>query len=102
MAENKNPSIPKNSLSQWAYNAIWLIVISAFALVLLITAAALVAYVFLPCFSECKVDQNSHAAAQIVLTVFTGAVGFLAGLFTPGPNRTLPDKNNEPNIKTNE
>ncbi|MGO8880170.1 MAG: hypothetical protein ACLPVO_00425 [Desulfomonilaceae bacterium] len=58
---------------------IWLIVVYAFAIVLVGSALALVVSVlFLP-------PQGEKASPQLLLTVFTAAAGFLGGLFVPSP-----------------
>ncbi len=54
---------------------LWIIVVVAFAAVLVGAAGALVAFVFL----------HSEAKPDIILSLFTSAVGFLAGLFVPSP-----------------
>src|SRR6266571_5180404 len=58
--------------SQVPTNIIWLVIVMAFAFVLVVAAGALVyGVVFL---------QRTADNVQVVLTVFTSVVGFLAGL----------------------
>ena len=67
-------------------DAIWLIVMITFALVLLVAAGSLVyGVVFL---------QRTADNVQVVLTIFTAVVGFLAGLLSPSPLQTS-NKNNQ-------
>lgn len=58
---------------------IWLIIIVAFAIVLVGSFITLAASVVLP------VSLKSDANPQIILTIFTTVTGFLAGLFTTSP-----------------
>jgi divalent metal cation (Fe/Co/Zn/Cd) transporter len=62
-------------------NAIWLIVIIAFALVMVWAAYVIGAAV------TSKLEQNAIYAAKsdTILTVFTTVVAFLAGLLSPSP-----------------
>jgi hypothetical protein len=87
------PSDHANSmarLSQSSYNSIWVIVVITFSIALILSVSALVYNVFRPCnISGCDKDFIEKSS-QLILTVFTGAVGFLAGLFTPSP---LPPRN---------
>jgi ABC-type uncharacterized transport system permease subunit len=57
---------------------IWLIVVCAFAVVLLGSFATLAVSVFTPV-------AEGGTSGQTILAVFTSVVGFLAGLFTPSP-----------------
>jgi hypothetical protein len=58
-------------------NIIWLLVISAFVLVLLATSGSLIYGVI--------VLQRNADAVQVIVTIFTAAIGFLGGLFSPSP-----------------
>jgi hypothetical protein len=60
-------------------DTLWLIVVSAFSLVLVAGFATLAVGVF-----QTK-PSTPIASAELVLTMFTSAVGFLAGLFVPSP-----------------
>lgn len=62
-------------------DAIWLIVIGAFSLVLV--GAALV--LGLGVFSEISDATKQVTRTDTILTVFTTVVGFLAGLLSPSP-----------------
>ncbi len=55
---------------------LWVIVVVAFAIVLVGSFLTLAMSVFLP---------HTEATLQMMLTVFTSVVGFLGGLFTPSP-----------------
>ncbi len=59
-------------------NYLWLIVISAFAIVLVGTFLTLAISVFV----------GDGTSPELILTLFTSVVGFLAGLFTPSPVST--------------
>jgi len=68
-------------------NAIWLIVMITFALVLVVTAGSLVyGVVFL---------QRTADNVQVILTIFTTVVGFIAGLFSPSPLQTSNQHNQQ-------
>jgi hypothetical protein len=60
-------------------NRVWLIVVATFSIVILVTACGLLYGVF--------VDRPAAplVAPEVVLSVFTAAMGFLAGLFAPSP-----------------
>jgi len=58
---------------------LWLIVISAFSFVLIASFVTLAIAVF-----HSK-PQTPIASGELILTMFTSAVGFLAGLFVPSP-----------------
>jgi hypothetical protein len=60
-------------------NIIWLLVITAFVLILLATSGSLIYGVI--------VLQRNADAVQVIVTIFTAAVGFLGGLLTPNPTR---------------
>jgi hypothetical protein len=62
-------------------NAIWLIVVGSFAIVMLGAAYVLGWGVF------AKLDDKAHysANADMILTLFTTSVAFLAGLISPSP-----------------
>jgi hypothetical protein len=55
---------------------LWKVVVWAFAIIHVISVFALVATLFIP-----MATNNS----QVIVTVFTGSVAFLAGLFAPSP-----------------
>ncbi len=57
---------------------LWLVVIGAFSLVLFGSFVTLAVSVFVA-------SPSGATSAQMILTVFTGVVGFLAGLFAPSP-----------------
>jgi len=57
-------------------DALWLIVVCAFALVLLVSVAVECAFLF--------VFPNAQSP-QVLLILFTAAAGFLGGLFAPSP-----------------
>ncbi|MBK8616997.1 MAG: hypothetical protein IPN96_07760 [Anaerolineales bacterium] len=59
-------------------NSIWIIVISSFAAVMVFAALGLIVSMFLP-------PAAGGTSGQLILTVFTTVVGFMAGLFTPSP-----------------
>ena len=63
-------------------DALWLIIIFSFAIVLVGTFLSLAIGVLVLGKSE------ANAELRILLTMFTGVVAFLAGLLTPGPSRT--------------
>jgi hypothetical protein len=66
--------------SQGPTDIIWLVVVIALALILVATSGALVyGVVFL---------QRTADNVQIILTIFTTVVGFIAGLLTPSPLQT--------------
>jgi len=64
--------------SQKTRNRLWMIVVSAFAIVLVGSFVALAVGVFVPI-------QEKGVKPELILTTFTSVVGFLAGLFTPSP-----------------
>jgi hypothetical protein len=66
-------------------NYIWLIVISAFSIVLVGSFLTLAVSVF--------VAGTDGTTGQVILTMFTSVVGFLAGIFVPSPGR--PDRTND-------
>jgi hypothetical protein len=57
---------------------LWLIVIAAFAVVLVGSFITLAISVFVA-------PSSGGTSGQIILTMFTSVVGFLAGLFAPSP-----------------
>ena len=61
---------------------LWVVVVVAFAIVLVGSFATIAASVF--------VGARDPATAQTVLSLFTAVVGFLAGLFAPAPSTTPP------------
>lgn len=65
-------------------NAIWLIIISCFAVVMILSAIILSISVFAPPVSD-------GTKPETILTVFMTVTAFLAGLFAPSP---VPKKNN--------
>jgi len=67
-------------------DTIWLIIIVAFAIVLVGSFITLAASVVLP------VSLKSDANPQIILTIFTTVTGFLAGLFTTSPFQSSSKK----------
>lgn len=67
------------SPGQKASDTLWLIVVLSFAMVLVGAFLSLAIGVLV--FNKSAAD----AELQILLTVFTSAVAFLAGLLTPGP-----------------
>jgi uncharacterized membrane protein YozB (DUF420 family) len=67
------------SPGQKASDTLWLIVVFSFAIVLV--GAFLCLAIGVLVFNKSAAD----AELQILLTVFTSAVAFLAGLLTPGP-----------------
>ena len=56
---------------------LWLIVVIAFAIVLIGSFTTLAFGVF--------VNAQGKVSAELILTMFTSVVGFLAGLFVPSP-----------------
>ena len=60
---------------------LWLIVVSTFAFVIIASAAALI-------FLVVQQPSTPTVKPELVLSLFTSAVGFLAGLFVPSPNKT--------------
>lgn len=65
--------------TQRARDRLWLVVVSAFALVLVGGFITLAVGVFLP-------PAQNGVKPELILTTFTSVVGFLAGLFVPSPN----------------
>jgi len=63
--------------TQKARDRVWLIVIIAFAIVLVGSFATLACGVFW--------SPGGSIKPELILTMFTSVVGFLAGLFTPSP-----------------
>lgn len=73
------------SPGQVVSDRIWLIIVTSFACVLLGAFLSLAANVFLAMF---RVQAPTDSAnLQLLLTMFTSAVGFLAGLLVPSPAR---------------
>ena len=62
---------------------LWKVIIWSFAIVLVGSFVTIALDVILPYWVVQEVDKG--ASAQLMLTVFTSVVGFLAGLFTPSP-----------------
>jgi len=58
---------------------LWMIVVRTFAIVVVATAAALIYLVIEP--------TTSTVRPELVLSLFTSATGFLAGLFVPAPQK---------------
>ena len=90
VAENLKQMSPKDrrdvinqaglrSPGQEASDTLWLIVVSSFAVVLVGAFLSLAVGVLV------LKKSAADAELQILLTVFTSAVAFLAGLLTPGP-----------------
>lgn len=69
--------LPDTSTTNW----IWLIVVSAFALVMISAVLVLGLGVFKPAIK----DADYIAKSDTILTIFTTAVAFLAGLLSPSP-----------------
>jgi hypothetical protein len=65
-------------------NAIWLIIVGAFAIVLLGSAGVLGRAVFL----ETTPNATYFAKIETVVTVFTSVLAFLSGLLAPSPVKT--------------
>jgi hypothetical protein len=59
-------------------DAIWLIVVTSFAVVMVGSAIALLASMFVPAVGPTR--------PELVLTLFTGATGFLGGLLVQRPH----------------
>ena len=73
--------------TQRARDRLWLIVVSAFALVLVGGFVTLALGVFLT-------PAQDGVKPELILTTFTSVVGFLAGLFVPSPtNRNDSNQN---------
>ncbi len=66
---------------QKATDSLWVIVVVSFAIVLVGAAAAVVSFVFI---------HPDVAKPELILSLFTSAVGFLAGLFVPSPVEKKP------------
>lgn len=79
LASEATGSLPPPSSK--ALNAIWLIVISSFAFVMVGSAFVLGLSVFYTTVDATKQLTKSDT----ILTVFTTVVGFLAGLLSPSP-----------------
>ncbi len=62
---------------------LWKVIIWSFAIVLVGSFFTIALDVIVPYWVE--QEKNQGASAQLMLTVFTSVVGFLAGLFTPSP-----------------
>jgi hypothetical protein len=60
---------------------IWVIIVGAFALVLLCSAAVL----FWAAFAETKAGATYFGKIETVVTVFTSVLAFLSGLLAPSP-----------------
>lgn len=66
-------------------DAIWVIVIISFCLVMLGTVSALIACAFV------ELPKDSKFSPELLVAVFTSVVGFLAGLLVPAPrNASTP------------
>lgn len=65
---------PLGSPGQWARDTLWIIVVASFAIVLVGSFATLAAGV-----------SGNQVKPELILTMFTSVVGFLAGLFVPSP-----------------
>ncbi len=61
-------------------DVLWLLVVSAFVVVLLVSVGTMSAFVFLFPTSQ---------TPQVLLILFTAAAGFLGGLFAPSPFGTM-------------
>jgi polyferredoxin len=60
-------------------NTLWLIVISAISLVVVGSFITLAVAVFV------ARPEKTYVTPELILTMFTSAIGFLAGLFVPSP-----------------
>ena len=58
-------------------NYLWIVIVTAFVLALLV-AVSILAYN----------AATQKPTAEVLITIFTTAVGFLAGLLTPSPTQT--------------
>jgi|SRR4051794_12287828 hypothetical protein len=65
---------------------LWLIVVSAFATILVGTFITLAIGVFI------APEKGAGTKPELVLTMFTSVVGFLAGLFVPSPAASRPSQ----------
>jgi VIT1/CCC1 family predicted Fe2+/Mn2+ transporter len=66
--------------SQKTRDVLWIAVVFSFAILLIGAAITLVIGVFSP-----QSSTTMMVKPEIVLSIFTSAVGFLAGLFVPSP-----------------
>jgi hypothetical protein len=65
---------------------LWQIIVWSFAIVLVGSFLMIAADVLFPYwFIQTGEGKDRGASAQLMLTIFTSVVGFLAGLFTPSP-----------------
>ncbi len=69
------------SPSERTRDAIWLIIVGAFAIVLVGSAACLARAVFV----ETTANATYFAKIETVVTVFTSVLAFLSGLLAPSP-----------------
>jgi hypothetical protein len=67
------------SPSEGTRDAIWLMIVGAFALVLLWSALSYAA------FAETKANATYFGKIETVVTVFTSVLAFLSGLLAPSP-----------------
>ena len=76
---NKFALVSLDRLPLQTQSNIWLIVVTAFALILVGVSAALCVGLFLPEIG------NTLVSGDTLLSVLTLAAGFVGGLFTPSP-----------------
>lgn len=84
LAKDATDSLPRASLTEpdrFTNNAIWLIVVIAFALVMLGSAYVLGVGVN----TKLEAGATYVTKGETMLTVFTTVVAFLAGLLSPSP-----------------
>lgn len=67
--------------SQGTRNWLWAVVVGAFAFVLVASVMAIIVGVFVGARS------NPVVKSDLLLSIFTATVGFLAGLFVPPPGK---------------
>ena len=70
--------------SQAVRDRIWLIIVRAFAFVLISSAVLLGCAIFI----ETKASASYFGKIETVVTVFTSALAFLSGLLAPSPVKT--------------
>jgi|GEM_PF-1408014 len=75
--------------SQGVRDKLWLVVVVTFSLVLVGSFITLAIGVFVP--------ASGKVTPELVLTMFTSVVGFLAGLFVPSPVNDQQNKTNKDN-----
>jgi hypothetical protein len=79
MAQTRIPA-PSKAVS----NVIWVIIVSAFAIIMLGSAYVLARSIFTPLAADTTYMSNT----DVMVTLFTTSVAFLAGLLTPSPVST--------------